>query len=88
MAAESKLQKKVITSLKRKKWLVTKIMLSSINGWPDVEAIKHGRTIRIELKAHGKTLEPLQEYVHLQIKKHGGEVYKVDSWEEYLKLKL
>jgi hypothetical protein len=88
MAAESKLQRKIINSLKRKKWLVTKIMLSSMNGWPDVEAIKNGRTIRLELKAPGEDAEPLQKYVHSLIKSHGGEVYKIDSWEGYQKLKL
>lgn len=88
MAAEAKLQSKIIRSLKRKGWLVPKIMLSSMNGWPDVEAIKDGRTIRLELKAPGKPLEPLQKYVHSLIKSHGGEVYKIDSWEGYQKLKL
>jgi hypothetical protein len=88
MAAESKLQTRVIKSLKRKGWLVPKIMLCSINGWPDVEAIKNGKTVRLELKAPGEPLEPLQEYVHAQIKIHGGEVHKIDSWAEYQKLNL
>lgn len=88
MAAEAKLQSKIIRSLRKQKWLVTKIILSSTNGWPDVEAIKEGRTIRLELKAPGKPLEPLQKYVHELIKKNGGEVFKIDNWESYLKLKL
>jgi hypothetical protein len=62
--------------------------LCTVNGWPDVEIIKDGRTVRLEFKAPGEKLDPLQEYVHELIKKAGGEVYTIDSWECYLKLKL
>ena len=88
MAVESKLQTKIRRYLKRKGWLVTKHMLTSTNGWPDLEAVKSGRTVRLEIKAKGKKLEPLQEYVHAQIILHGGEVFWADSWEAFLKLKL
>lgn len=88
MAIEAKLQNKIRKSLKRMGWLVTKHILVSMNGWPDLEAIKEKRTIRIEVKAPGKKLRPLQEYAHEQIRNHGGEVYTVDSWEDYLKLNL
>ena len=88
MAAESKLQTKVIRSLKQRKWLVTKVMLCSTNGWPDVFCMKAGRVVWLELKAPKKPLEPLQAYIHGLIKKAGGEVYKIDNWESYLKLGL
>ncbi len=88
MAQESKLQKKVRTALKRKGWLVNKIMLCSQNGWPDLYILKNGRTVLIEMKAAGKKPEPLQLYIHAQIRLHGGEVYKVDRWEDYLALDL
>lgn len=88
MALESKLQKKVRLYLKRKGWLVVKLNLTSLAGWPDLECIKDGRTIRIEMKAPGKKPEPLQQYRHAQIKEHGGEVYTVDSMESLLELNL
>lgn len=74
--------------MKRKGWIVPKIMLCSINGWPDVQALKNGRFVMLEMKSPGKKLDPLQRYVHQLIKKEKGEVYKVDTWEQYLKLKL
>ncbi len=88
MAQESKLQKKVKNSLKRKGWLVVKIMLCSQNGWPDLQCLKSGKFILIEMKAKGEEPDPLQEYVHDLIRNHGGEVYTVDSWEDFLKLNL
>ena len=88
MAAESKLQKKIRLYLKKRGWYVTKHMLTSGNGWPDMEMIKNGRTVRIEAKSVGKDAKPLQKYVHYKIRKHGGEVYVVDTWEKFLDLKL
>jgi hypothetical protein len=88
MGAESKLEKRITKDMERNGWLVNKNMLNSLPGWPDRTAVKEGRTVYLELKAPGKTLEPLQEYRHKQIKEHGGEVYCVDTWEEYLNLKL
>lgn len=88
MAQESKLQKKVRNSLRRKGWLVVKIILCSQNGWPDLQILKGSRWVLLEMKAKGEKLKPLQEYVHEQIREHGGEVYKIDSWEDYLALKL
>jgi hypothetical protein len=85
---ESKLQKRVRADLKKKGWLVTKIILCSRNGWPDLDILQDGHRVLLEFKAKGKKLEPLQEYVHSQIKSHGGEVYLVDSWESYLALNL
>jgi hypothetical protein len=89
MAQESKLQTKVRNSLKRKGWLVNKIILCSVNGWPDLDALSPtGRRVLLEMKAKGKKLDPLQEYVHEQIRQRGGEVYKIDSWADYLALNL
>jgi hypothetical protein len=85
---ESKLQKRVRADLKNKGWLVIKVILCSQNGWPDLEAIKDKKTVRIEMKAPGETLDPLQKYIHAKIKAKGGEVYMVDSWEAYLALNL
>ena len=88
MAQESKLQKRVRDSLTKRGWWVNKIILCSRNGSPDLYALKGGKSIWIEMKSKGKDLEPLQEYVHMQMKIHGGTVYKIDRWEDYLELKL
>lgn len=88
MAAESKLQTRIRNYLTKNGWLVVKHMLTSKPGWPDLEAIKDGRTIRIEVKSEGEDAEPLQKYKHYQIRKHGGEVYTVDTWEKFLEINL
>jgi hypothetical protein len=87
MAAESKLQSRVHKHLSRNGWLVVKNILMSRPGWPDTEAIRDGRTIRLEIKDR-KKLDPLQVYVFKMIRKHGGEVYKVASWDDFLALDL
>lgn len=88
MAAESKLQTRIHKYLKKNGWYGVKHMLTSKPGWPDQEFIKSGRTLRLEIKSKGKKADPLQKYVHLQIRKHGGEVYTIDSWEKFLELNL
>jgi hypothetical protein len=86
--AESKLQSWAHKKLKRSGWEVVKISLCSRPGWPDTEAIRNGRTVRIEFKDEGKKLEPLQRYIHKQIKDAGGEVYTASTKEEFLSLNL
>ena len=89
MAQESKLQKKVKNSLKRKGWLVVKIILCSQNGWPDLMALSpEGKWVLLEMKATRERLKPLQEYVHSLIRDNRGVVYMIDSWEDYLALNL
>lgn len=88
MAQESKLQIRITKKLKKSGWLVTKIMLCSTPGWPDIMAIRKGRWISLEIKSKGKKAEPLQQYVHSQIIKHGGEVHTVDTWEKFIALNL
>jgi len=88
MAAESKLQSKIRSYLKKKGWYVVKHIVVSKNGWPDLEAIKKGRTIRIEVKKPKEDADELQKYVHYLIRKHGGEVYTIDTWEKFLLLNL
>ena len=95
MAAEQYLQNKIIHDLKLEGWLVNKIKLCSVNGWPDIFAIRkspyselYTECLFIEVKAPGKRSEPLQVHVQDQIRQHGGKVYEIDSWEEYITLKL
>lgn len=87
MAVESKLQSRIRIHLTKKGWLVVKQILTSKPGWPDLLAIKN-KVIFLEIKSKGKKADPLQKYVHLQIRKHGGEVYTIDSWEKFIELNL
>jgi hypothetical protein len=87
MAGESKLQSKARVWLTKRGWLVTKMNLASRPGWPDTEIIRDGRTVRIEFKDN-KALKAHQVYIFKMIREHGGEVYKVGTWEEFLALGL
>lgn len=87
MAGESRLQTKIKRWLRDHGWLVVKISLCSKPGWPDLEAIKKGRTIRLEIKNKRK-IDELQEFRHQEIQAHGGEVFTAATWQEFMNLKL
>jgi Holliday junction resolvase len=82
-ARESKLQTKISTWLRRRGWLVVKISLCSLPGWPDLCAIKRKKTVWLEIKDN-RELDPLQQYRHAQIKEHGGLTFKIGTWEEFI----
>lgn len=92
MAEESKLQSKITSDAKKNGWIVVKHKLTSLPGWPDLEMIRKEngkiRVVWMEVKARGKKPDPLQHHRHVQLKEMGGEVYWIDTWTKYLKLKL
>lgn len=55
-------------------------------GYPDIEVIVSGRTIRFEVKSINGRVEPLQESTISRIKKAGGEAYVVRSVDEVKKI--
>lgn len=73
--SEARIQSRIIKNLERSGWLVNKIIQSTKNGWPDLEAIRGGKTVYIEVKDIGEKPDPLQLVRHRQIKEHGGDVY-------------
>lgn len=87
MAGESKLQNKIRLDLEKSGWLVVKIKLCSLNGWPDQQAYKNGRVIFLEIKDKGREPDPLQDHRHEQLRKHSFNVFTIDTWELYLKIK-
>lgn len=87
MAGESKLQKKIRLDLEKNGWIVVKIKLCSLNGWPDQQAHKNGRTVFFEIKDKGKKADPLQDYRHQELRWQGFAVFTIDTWELYLKIK-
>lgn len=76
---ESKVQSRVIGILKEDGWLVVKIGLCSIPGFPDLMALKSGRVKFVEVKRTGEKPRPLQEYRHKQLREQGFEVEVVDD---------
>ena len=85
MAAESKIQSKIIKFLKKEEWFTTKIISASPNACPDVYAFRHGKVLFIEVKAPNGRLSPLQAHRHKEILKLTGETVLVPySFEEFL----
>lgn len=85
---ESKVQEKIINHLQKNGWFVIKIIRCNHPGFNDCEALKNGRAVFIEVKQKDKIAEPLQVFRHEQLQAQGFEAYTVDSFEEYLELKL
>lgn len=76
---ESKVQSRVIGILRGDGWLVVKIGLCSLPGFPDLMALKSGRVKFVEVKRTGEKPRPLQEYRHMQLREQGFEVEVVDD---------
>ena len=76
---EAPIQAAIIKRLKAKGWLVAKVIQTTLNGWPDLLAIKDGLTVYIEVKRPGQGLSPLQLLRHEQIIDAGGIVYVTDD---------
>lgn len=85
---ESKLQERIIQDLKKRGWFVLKVIRCNLAGFNDIVIFRKGVTVFLELKALGKTADPIQELRHHQLRAQGFEVYTVDSFEKYLNLKL
>lgn len=76
---EAPIQKKVKDNLTLQGWLVVKCIQMSLNGWPDLQAHKNGRTIFVECKRPGKEPDELQLYRHCQLRKVGFDVYIIND---------
>ncbi len=76
---ESVLQRQTIAHLQKMGYLVNKITLCSMNGWPDLEAHRKGKTIFIEVKTTSTKTNPLQDFRHAQIRKDGFFIFVIHS---------
>jgi Holliday junction resolvase len=88
MAAESKLQARIVSDLEERGYYVVKVTLCNKPGHPDLTAYKDRVSNFIECKAPGKVATKLQEYRHEQLRKQGFNVWVVSNWEEYKQTKL
>ena len=79
---ESAIQAAIKATLTADGWLVAKCGAMSLNGWPDLVALKGGRTVWIEVKRPGGVLTAIQMHRHNLIRQKGGEVFTIDSVKE------
>jgi Holliday junction resolvase len=59
---ESIIQSQIKKYLEANGWMVIKLIQTSVNGIPDLMALKNGRTVFIEVKQPGKKPNDLQQY--------------------------
>lgn len=69
----SRFQTKIIKELKAMGYKTINIIRLSENGYPDLMAMKEGKTIWIECKEKDDTLKPLQKFRIDQLIKNGFE---------------
>lgn len=76
---ESAIQAAIRSELTASGWVVAKCGAMSVNGWPDLVAIKGGRTVWIEVKRPGGVLSAIQMHRHAVLRKAGAEVHTVEG---------
>lgn len=81
---ESDVQKKGREKLEKAGWTVIKLIQTTWNGIPDHLLLKKGKTVFIEWKKPGKTVDPegLQALRHRQLRAQGFEVVVADKTED------
>lgn len=83
MAAEAKLQSKIIKLLELNGWLVVKTIQLSKNGFPDIFAFKNTKTVFIEVKAPNGKRSELQKYRIEQLTAQGFTAFFCESLDEF-----
>ena len=77
---ESKRQSKIIAKLTQEGWLCVKLIKTSVNGIPDILALKNGESMFIEVKQPDGKLSDLQRIRIEQLKEKG---FIVKVWTDY-----
>tara|TARA_R110001592_G_scaffold232838_2_gene490354 strand:- start:3753 stop:4007 length:255 start_codon:yes stop_codon:yes gene_type:complete len=76
---EQQIQKKITDQLTNDGWLVIKLMKTSINGIPDLMALRNGTTKFIEVKKPRGVISEIQKYRIKQLRKQGFEAVVMDG---------
>ncbi len=76
---EQRIQKKITDQLTNDGWLVIKLMKTSINGIPDLMALRNGTTKFIEVKKPRGIISEIQKYRIKQLRKQGFEAVVMDG---------
>jgi len=76
---EQQIQKKITDQLTNDGWFVIKLMKTSINGIPDLMALKNGTTKFVEVKKPRGVISEIQKYRIKQLRKQGFEAVVMDG---------
>jgi Holliday junction resolvase len=77
---ESKIQTKIKKKLEAEGWLVIKLIRTSVNGIPDILALKNGKAIFIEVKQPTGKISEVQKLRIKQLQEQG---FEVKIWQDY-----
>lgn len=68
---EKDIQADIIKRYQAQGYIVVKISLCNLNGFPDLMLLKDGKASFIEVKRPNEKPRPLQEYRHRQLREAG-----------------
>ena len=80
MALEQNLQKKIQKKLQAEGWLCIKLIKTTLNGIPDLMALKDSKTMFVEVKQPKGKLSELQKLRIEQLTEQG---FEVKIWTDY-----
>lgn len=86
---EKDFQKKVIAHHKKyyyQDYILLKVILCNLNGFPDLTFLSGSRTFCIELKKKGEKARELQNFRARELRKRGVETYVVDDFDQILEI--
>lgn len=79
---EAIIQGQIKKYLETNGWMVIKLIQTTMNGIPDLVALKDGRTVFVEVKQPGKKPSDLQAYRHEKLRAKGFDVIVATSARE------
>jgi Holliday junction resolvase len=77
---ESRIQTKIKKKLEAEGWLVIKLIRTSVNGVPDILALKNGKAVFIEVKQPTGKISEVQKLRIKQLQEQG---FEVKIWQDY-----
>lgn len=79
---ESEVQRKIILQLEKRGWIAVKLIQTTMNGIPDLMALKCGKTVFIEVKTDKGVTSELQKFRHEKLRSQGFTVHVCTSFEK------
>jgi hypothetical protein len=81
--SEQKIQSSCIKHAKAKGWICCKIIKCNVNGWPDLNLFKDGKTIFVEFKSLIGKQSELQKYQQKQLEAQGFKYYLINNLQDF-----
>lgn len=73
-------QKKISDLLKKEGWVVIKLIKTTMNGIPDLMALRNGECMFVEVKQPTGTIAALQKLRIQELREQG---FRVEVWIDY-----